>query len=162
MLKMTGTICIEASATRSWEVLSDIESIAHWSEAVQTARSVGKVSKGVGAHRVCKLSNKMSINEEWIDWQEGQSYTYVAYDLPLVKCAKNTWSIREEEGKTYLTTDSEVVIKGGLFGRLLEPLMRLATAKMGADAMAALKYLIENGAPYQGKHSSLPRPMAVC
>lgn len=104
----------------------------------------------------------MSINEEWIDWQEGQSYTYVAYDLPLVKCAKNTWSIREEGGKTYLTTDSEVAMKGGLFGRLLEPLMRLATAKMGADAMAALKYLIENGVPYQGKHSSLPRPMAVC
>lgn len=162
MLKMAGTICIEASAGRTWEVLSDIESIPNWSEAVLKAKSIGKVAQGVGAQRVCELSNKITINEEWIDWQEGRSYTYAAYNLPLIKSAKNTWSILEKEGKTYLTTESEVVIKGGIFGRILEPLMRLASARMGADALAALKYLIENGKPYQGKHSSLPRPLAVC
>jgi hypothetical protein len=33
---------------------------------------------------------------------------------------------------------------------------------MGADALAAFKYLVENGKPYEGKHSSLPRVPVTC
>ncbi len=162
MLKMKGTICIASSKEKSWEVLSDIEKITLWSETVVSAKSVGVLNKGIGAERVCKLNNDITITEKWTDWVEGESFTYQASDLPFVKSAKNTWSLVEENGKTYLTTESQVVFKGGIFGRLIQPVMRVAFKKMGANALAALKYLIENGHPYKGEYSSLPRPMAVC
>ena len=82
--------------------------------------------------------------------------------MPLVKSAKNTWSLREENGKTLLETHSEVVVKGGLLGRTLEPLMKLMANKMGGDALAAFKYLVENGEPFQGKHSILQRVPVNC
>lgn len=162
MLKMKGTICINAPQATCWDVLADIENITQWSAAVITAKSTGTLPRGVGAARECYLSNNMTINEKWIEWKEGESYTYVGLGLPLVKSAKNTWSLAEKDGKTYLTTESELTFKGGIFGRLLEPLMKIATAKMGANALAALKYLMENGKPYPGDHSQLPRPLAVC
>ncbi len=162
MLKMKGTICIEASKQRCWEVLADIENIPQWSEAVLVAKSVGPKSTGVDAERTCELNNKMTINEKWIEWNEGESYTYIGLNLPMVKLAQNTWSLLEDGGKTYLTTESKVIFKGGLFGRLLEPVMKIATAKMGANTLAALKYLIETGSPFEGNHSKLPRPLAVC
>ena len=162
MLKMKGMICIEASKARCWEVLADIENIPQWSEAVITAKSVISGFAGVGAERVCELSNNITIKEKWIEWNEGESYTYVGFNLPLIKFAQNTWSLIEKEGKTYLTTESQVEFKGGVFGRILEPIMKMMSAKMGANALAALKYLIETGEAYEGKHSQLPRPLAIC
>ena len=62
--------------------------------------------------------------------------------------------LKAKNGKTLLTTESEVVLKGGIFGKILEPLMLLISKKMGSDALSAFKYLVENGQPYEGKHSS--------
>ena len=70
--------------------------------------------------------------------------------------------MKAENGKTLLTTESEVVLKGGIFGKILEPLMLLISKKMSSDALSALKYLVENGKPYEGNHSSLPRVSSVC
>jgi len=55
-----------------------------------------------------------------------------------------------------------VELKGGPFGRLLEPIMALAFRRMGSNSLAAFKYLVENGRPYAGKHSDLPRAAATC
>ena len=162
MLKMKGTICIDSTIEKSWDILSDIEKISEWSETIVSAKSIGNINKGIGAIRECKLTNDVTITETWVEWNEGESFTYVASDLPLVKSAKNTWSLIEKEGKTYLTTEAAVVFKGGYFGKMIQPLMKIIFNKMGANTLAALKYLIENGTPYEGKHSSLPRPMAVC
>ncbi|MEP2426106.1 MAG: hypothetical protein ABJH99_08825, partial [Tateyamaria sp.] len=42
-----------------------------------------------------------------------------------------------------MTTQADVVLKGGRLGRLLEPLLRLASRKMGSQSLAAFKYLVE-------------------
>ncbi len=162
MLKINSTACIEASQEKTWAVLSDIENIPLWSEPVISATCTTKAKRGVGAVRTCELKNNITITERWVSWQEGHSFTYEGYNLPMVKSAKNTWSLRSENGKTLLTTQAEVVLKGGVFGRLLEPLMGLVTHKMGADALAAFKYLVEQGEPFAGKHSSLPRVPVTC
>ncbi len=67
-----------------------------------------------------------------------------------------------ENGQTLLTSQAEIVLKGGIFGKLLEPLMYQMSKRMGANALAAFKYLVENGKPYKGKHSSLPRVPIAC
>lgn len=162
MLKMIGTACINASSEKTWEVLSDIENMHQWSESVLSATCGDKAKRGVGAERTCKLKNNITIVERWVSWNEGSSFTYEGFNLPLVKSAKNTWSVVSDNGKTLLTTESVVILKGGIFGRILEPLMKLIAIKMGGDALAAFKYLVENDKPFDGKHSILPRVPVGC
>ncbi len=162
MLKMKNSACINASPETTWKFLADLENISSWSEAVLSSECKGERKKGIGAERTCRIGKGTVITERWISWREGESYTYEGFDLPLVKSAKNTWTVETANGKTLLTTESEVVLKGGIFGRVLEPIMLFISKKMGSDALAAFKFLVENGRPYQGKHSSLPRVSATC
>ncbi|MEO9943757.1 MAG: SRPBCC family protein [Paraglaciecola sp.] len=162
MLKMKMSACINASPEDTWAFLADLDNISSWSEPVRSSECKGDRTKGVGTERTCRIGDNTVITERWISWKEGESYTYEGFDLPLVKSAKNTWSLKAENGNTLLTTESEVVLKGGIFGRILEPLMLLISKKMGSDSLSAFKYLVENGQPYEGKHSSLPRVSAIC
>jgi len=162
MLSIKVTACIDAARETTWNVLSDLESISLWSEPVTLAQCNGDIKQGIGAERICHLGNNMVITERWISWVEGESYTYEGFNLPLVKSAKNTWSLKSENGKTILISESEIVLKGGVFGILLEPLMRLVSNRISSDALSAFKFLVENGKPYEGKHSLLPRASAVC
>lgn len=162
MLKMVGTACIETSPEKVWQVLANLENLPQWSEVVLSASCDGSEKQGVGTQRTCVLKNNVTIFERWTDWQEGKSYTYEGFNLPMVKSAKNTWTVVPDGEKTLLKTESEVVLKGGLLGRLLEPLMRLMANRMGANALAAFKYLAENGESFNGKHSRLPRVATVC
>jgi hypothetical protein len=66
------------------------------------------------------------------------------------------------ERRSLLTTEAELELKGGILGRLVEPAMALVFDRMGSNSLAAFKYLVENGHPYQGRHSKLPRAPAVC
>ena len=79
-----------------------------------------------------------------------------------IRDSKNTWSVKPDNGETLLTTESGVVLKGGIFGKMLEPLMLLISSRIGSNALYAFKYLVENGKPFEGKHSSLPRVTAFC
>jgi len=162
MLKMKASACINASVESTWNTLADVENIYLWSELVVSSECSGSQKSGVGTARTCHIGKSVVITERWIFWQEGESYTYEGFNLPLVKSAKNTWSVKADNGKTLLTTESEVVLKGGIFGKLLEPLMLLVSKKMGSNALSAFKYLVENGKPFEGKHSSLPRVSSFC
>lgn len=162
MLKVMAAVCIEARPEDVWNVLSDLESISLWSESVLSARCTEGVKRGVGAERICQLSNNIVICERWVSWDEGKSFTYEGYNLPLIKSAKNTWSLFPENGKTILKSESEIIIKGGFWGRWFEPIMQHIMVKMGGDALAAFKYLVEKNMPFKGKHSKLPRVEVLC
>jgi len=162
MLTVNISACIDAPPEKTWETLADLESISLWSEPVVSSRCISRDKRGLGAERVCQLSNNVMITERWTSWIEGESYTYEGFNLPLVKSARNTWSLKPDNGKTLLKTYSEIVLKGGPAGRLLEPLMWVISARIGANSLAAFKYLVENGEPYKGKHSYLPRVPSSC
>lgn len=162
MIKFTTTACIEASKEDTWKYLSDIENINLWSESVLSATCKDGVARGVGATRTCHLKGNIMITETWIEWKEGHSYTYLGFNLPLVKTARNKWSVLAQDGKTLLTSQAEVELKGGFLGKLLEPIMLIMSRRMGSDALAAFKFLVENGRPFSGKHALLPRALASC
>jgi hypothetical protein len=61
-----------------------------------------------------------------------------------------------------LTSDAELEIKGGAFGRILEPIMVPMMQRLAPNALAAFKYLVEHGRPQDGKASELPRAPALC
>lgn len=60
-----------------------------------------------------------------------------------------------------MTTSAEVELKGGVFGLVLVPLVKLMSARLGAQSLASLKYLVENGQPYVGAEP-LARAPAGC
>lgn len=155
-MKLNNSVCIQASTDVVWIALSDIESVNLWAEPALEASCSGDIKRGVGAERTCKLRGNLTITEKWIHWDEGKSFTYIGYGMPLIKLAKNRWSIKNDNGKTLLTSDAEIEFKGGVLGKLLELVAGPSIRRMGPRALAAFKYWVENGRPFEGKHSSLP------
>jgi hypothetical protein len=163
MLRLSASVCIDAPAAVVWDRLARLEDIQLWSEAIRRAACDGPLSRGVGAERTCELTGNLVIQERWVAWEEGRSFKYEGSGLPFVKHATNVWSVHPEgANQSLFKTEAEVELKGGPFGRLLEPIMALAFRRMGSNSLAAFKYLVENGRPYAGRHSDLPRAAAAC
>jgi len=162
MFKLKSLACIEANISEVWKVLSDIENVSLWIDPINKSYCTDNIDHGVGAKRVCELKGNITIYEKWTDWQEGRSFTYEGFDIPLTKSAKNTWSVTQEDDKTLLTSEAEIELKGGVFGKLLEPVMIYFSKRMAADSLASFKYLVENGKPFEGKSSNLARVPVSC
>ena len=162
MIKITSSACINANIEDTWKTLSEVDNIYMWSEPVEKSFCSGKITRGIGTERTCILKGNITINEKWIDWNEGKSFTYIGYNLPFVRFAKNTWTVISKNHKTLLTSQAEIEVKGGFIGIAFEPILHFMTRRMGANAMAAFKYLVEEGKPYKGKHSSLARAPFTC
>jgi hypothetical protein len=163
MIKLFASVCIDAPAAAVWEKLARLEDIQLWSDVIRHATCEGDLSCGVGAERTCELVGNLTIKERWVAWDEGRSFKYEGSGIPLVKHASNLYSVRSEGAQqSLLTTEAEVELKGGIFGKLLEPIMAVILRRMAPNSLAAFKYLVENGRPYAGKHSELPRIPATC
>lgn len=161
-MKLTLTGCIEAPKEQVWKVLSDLSRVDQWIAQIRSAKCLGDQSKGVGTVRVCDLSDSFKVRERFVDWDEGHGFLYCAENLPMVSRAANRWSIESFGQRTLVTTESEVILKGGIAARVFSPLMVFWSRKMGLESLAALKYLVEKGHPYQGKHRSLPKAPSLC
>ena len=162
-MKMSGSVCIDAPAAAVWEQLAKLEDITLWTESIRRATCAGGLSHGVGAQRRCELAGNIVIEERFTAWDEGRSFRYEGFGIPFVQRASNTWTVSPHSARqTLLTTEAEVEIKGAWLGKLLEPLIRFAIRRMAPNALAAFKYLVENGRPYEGKHATLPRAEAIC
>jgi hypothetical protein len=162
MIKLFASVCIEAPADRVWARLAKLEDIQLWAEAVVHAQCDGTLTQGVGAERTCELAGKRIIKEQWVAWEEGRSFTYEGVGIPLMKRAINHWSVLPQGERSLLTSEAELEIKGGVVGRLLEPLLGPLLRRMAPTTLAAFKYLVEHGQPYEGKASALPKAPALC
>jgi len=80
----------------------------------------------------------------------------------MVQSATNRWSVEAHGDQTLVTSSAEVVLEGGVFGRLLEPLVRGLAGRLGTQSLAGLKYLVEHGHPYPGKARDLGPAPALC
>jgi hypothetical protein len=78
----------------------------------------GAITQGVGAERTCELVGHWIIHERWVAWDEGRSFTCEGSGIPLVNRTANRWSALPHGDKSLLTSEAEVEMKGGLFGRL--------------------------------------------
>jgi hypothetical protein len=76
--------------------------------------------------------------------------------------ASNRWSVIAQGKRSLLVSEAELELKGGLFGRLLEPILGPLMQRMAPGALASFKYLVEQGRPYAGKASELPSVPAWC
>lgn len=162
MIRLTNVGCIDAPVEKVWAVLADLEAVDRWVEPIKRAHCGKDKSYGVGASRVCELSNGLSVTEHWTEWEEGRSFAYEASGMPMVRRATNRWTLHSENGKTLVTSEAEIVLKGGLFSRPLEFLMRPMMKSLGPRTLAALSYFVEHGEPFTGKHKKLPLAPMNC
>jgi hypothetical protein len=163
MIKLVTTVCIDAPVPIVWERLAALEDIAVWSEAVLSARIAGPIARGVGAERVCALAGNLTIHERWVEWNEGSSYRYVGTGLPMIARASNRWSLHPEGSRqTLLRSEAEIELKRGVLGRMLEPIIGVGMRRLGPNALAGFKYLVEHGRPYEGRQADLAPVPAGC
>jgi carbon monoxide dehydrogenase subunit G len=160
MLKMTSSACIDAPPSAVWAVLSDLEAIHLWVESIRRSYCPAQ-NRGVGALRVCELK-QATIRETIIEWTEGRSFKYRGEGAPMMESATNLWTVVPHGNQTLVTSSAEVKVKGGFFGRLLEPLMKPVFRRLGAQSLAALKYLVEHGQPFSGHAQDLPPAPSLC
>lgn len=161
MITLTATVCIDAAPVTVWAALSKLESIHLWSDVIQRSYCVGEHTRGVGAVRICELRGDVTLRERMIEWSEGRSLTYSGEGLPFVRRAVNRWSVEPHAARTLVTTVADVELKGGWVGRLGEPLLRLASARMARRSLALLKHLVEHGRVSERTHwRRLPAPAA--
>jgi carbon monoxide dehydrogenase subunit G len=145
MLKMTRSVCIDAPAPAVWAILSDLDAIHVWVDSIKHSHCPAE-DRGVGATRVCELSSG-TIRETILEWDEGRSFTYRGEGAPMMKRATNRWSIEPQGAQTLVTSTAEVELKGGVFGLLLQPLVKAMALRLGARSLASLKSLVETGHP---------------
>jgi len=161
MLVLKSSICVEAPVNRVWKYLAAIEKIDLWVPAIKQAWCESDHTQGIGAVRICRLE-KFEVREEFLEWDEGKSFKYVAKGAPMLHSASNHWTIEPFGDETLITSYSEIIVKGGIFGRLLEPLIYLVTRIGFPNALAPLKFLIETGKPFEGKATDLPKARSIC
>ena len=160
MLKLSGSVCIDAPATAVWSVLSKLESVHLWIDSIERSYCPAQ-SRGVGAARVCELK-QATIIETIVEWDEGRSFRYEGKGVPMMKRATNLWTVIPQGDQTLVTSEAELEIKGGVFGRLLEPVMKAVFSRMGPRSLASLKYIVEHGQPYSGPSHLLPLAPVGC
>jgi hypothetical protein len=71
--------------------------------------------------------------------------------------ARNEWTVQAEGDQTLLISQTEVVLKGGLLGRMLEPIVAYRFKRIGPRTLAAFNHRVEHGEPPTIKHARLPR-----
>lgn len=161
MLRLKSSVCIEAPASRVWDYLSRIENINDWVPPILRVRIESAQKRGAGVVRACELK-KFTVREEFIEWEEGRSFKYRSVGTPMIEWATNRWTVEPAGSETLVTSEAEIVVKGGFPGRLLEPLVYLAMRVGLPNPLAPLKYYVETGRPFVGDPRSLPTPAAVC
>ena len=125
-------------------------------------RASGERSRGVGAERTCQLAGGVTIQERWLEWEEGRGFLYEGVGIPFVTKAGNRWTVHAEGRQTLLTSEAEVWLKGGALSRLVSPLLSRQIDRVAKRTLAAFKYLVEHGEAPPGKHSRLPVAAAAC
>jgi hypothetical protein len=162
MFRMKKSACVEAPVDVVWAHLARLDQIPLWTDAVHHASMSGECTAGVGAIRLCELRGNRRLHERIVAWEEGVSFTYESTDAPMMKLARNRWSVQAEGARTLVTTEAEIAFRGGLFGWLLGAILVPLIGLLLPNPLAKFKYWVEHGRAFPGKASQLPSPAAFC
>ncbi|MEK7863590.1 MAG: SRPBCC family protein [Chloroflexota bacterium] len=162
MFRMTTSACIEAPADVVWAHLARLEPVHVWTDVIHRSYMSSACTSGVRAERTGELRGSRSLHERVVAWDEGRSFTYESTDAPMMKLARNRWSVTPAGARSLVTSAAEMEFRGGWLGRLagwfLIPVMRLVLP----NPLAKFKFWVETGRPYVGRASSLPLPAPAC
>jgi len=162
LIYLESRVCVEASVEKVWAYLSDLEKVNLWVPEIIEAWCPEGKGEGIHANRVCKLKGNITIEEEWLSWNELKSFSYIAKGMPIIKSATNNWELKEENGKTLVISKAEIDFGTGIMSKIFSYSMTPYMRKMGPRTLSLLKYWVEHDVPYKGKTSNIPPGPLAC
>lgn len=142
----TGTvkksILINKPKDKVWRKISNIINLPEWLIDVKKTVFLSKTKRGVGAVRKITFKDGNVIEEHVVDWNKGESFTYVATEgLPL-RVYVATLSLKSNtKNKTTVTWQSYVNSKKMTKNQFMEFLVFMGTFYEGS--LENLKQILE-------------------
>ena len=140
------SISIDAPQEVVWKAVADFQGIGEFHPYIKTVDLLTENNGGLGSKRTCHFNDGSDIDEEIIEWVEGEKYTINGsnFSLPL-KVLHGTVGVRTVDGMSEAYMKIEYQPKFGLIGKLMSTmLMKRALSKRIEDVLAGLNYLITN------------------
>jgi len=128
-----------------WEVLADIGNIHVWNPGVVDSKKTNE-RNGLGGSRHCDIGGKNYLEEDVVDWQEGEKLTMriMESNLPF-KRADIHFFLESDGNQTIVKVAPDYELKFGLLGRVMDSLMVRRTYQKGMETLlAGLKSHIES------------------
>ncbi len=156
--EMTFGIGIDASRTKAWELLADFGNPHKYVNGVLDTRMVSAAPNGVGAVRHCDLEPMMTIPqhivEEIIEWNEGDSYTYIVTDTAApITDGQVKWSVSDSKKGCVIQAAVQYRPRYGLLGRMINPFLKAQFRKQLSQGLADMKRVLEE----EGSHDTSDR-----
>ena len=123
---ITAETTINAPKSEVWAVSSHIGAIANFHPLVKSSKTLTPYGGGLGARRYCELLPLGAMEEEVVEWQEGQSFIMEVVGgklLPPYKFMRGLIQLEEDDGQSRVRFSFSYQLKFGLLGRLLNHLM---------------------------------------
>lgn len=145
-VQLNHEILINSSAEKVWDVLSNLERVAHYNPTVASARYVSEQKVGVGSARECQLKPSGLVKERVVAVEEGRSITMELYesDWPVENM---TWTTTiHPEGNATMVKQTMSYTPKGLIGKIMNFLMMKKNIdKTVGDIFVSLKHYVEKG-----------------
>ena len=144
---VTSTV-INAPHDQVWAALADIGTIHVWNPGVNDSHTTSDADSGLGATRHCDLGGKNYLNEEVVEFDEGERITMRIVDtnLPFDR-ADIRFRLRTEGDATHVSVAPDYRLKFGPIGALMDRVYVRRTYEKGMKALLrGLKRHVEVGA----------------
>ena len=164
MFTLETSICVDVLIDVAWREMARIDDVDLWVDQIADSFCKTVDNRGLGAERVCVMTNGIEVTEKFIHWDEGKAFTYKVYGkgFPGMKSAQNAWTFEDMGDKTMIRSVATVELKWALLGKLIEPFIHMMFKRDMPRIAASLKYFVENGVPYEGNNADLPKAASFC
>lgn len=136
MANFTTSTIIHAPREEVWTALADIGSIHAWNPGVKHSHTTTEKDSGLGASRHCDLGGRNYLEEEVVEYDQGERLTMrvTESNLPFA-LADIRFLIETEEASTRVSVQPEYELKFGLLGVLLDRLFVRRSYEKGMQAL---------------------------
>ncbi|MFP3883206.1 MAG: SRPBCC family protein [Actinomycetota bacterium] len=136
MANFTTSTVIHAPREKVWAALADIGSIHVWNPGVKSSRTITEEDSGLGASRHCDLGGRNYLQEEVVEYDQGERLTMrvTESNLPFAH-ADIRFLLEPEETSTRVVVRPEYELKFGLIGTLLDRLFVRRSYEKGMQAL---------------------------
>lgn len=145
MTELSHRITIDAAPENVWNVLTNLEAVAHYNPGVVNAHYLSPTKQGIGAARQCQLKNGSIVKERVIALEQTKSITLELYESEW-PVQNMQWTTRlHASGQQTLVTQTLTYTPKGLIGRIINTfVMKRAINKSVEAVFKSLKTYVEN------------------
>lgn len=124
MTSIKGGVWIDAPRETVWRRLADLGAIHEFHPGLRDSRLIGEQSEGTGARRRCELKAGGHLDEEVMEWKDGERLALVVTGgrgLPPMARAGGRFTLRDATaGGTIVSLTLEYQLRYGWLGGLMD------------------------------------------